>query len=64
MTNKTRSKEFIKMKHSIESCTNYLQLKGVNEILPNISDHNEFLVLLHYLEAKERELNLDDIKST
>ena len=59
MKNQKRSPAFIRLKHSIESCTNIRQLKGIGNILQNIPDHNEFLALLAYYEAKEKELSLD-----
>lgn len=49
------------MKHSINSCTNLKQLKGVANILPNVLNHDEFLVLIQYYEAKEMELELNDL---
>lgn len=56
--NRKRSEEFIKMKHSINSCKNILQLKGLSDILSNIKDDREYDVLLHYYEAMEKELEL------
>ena len=61
MTNIKRSPEFIKMKHSINSCTDYIQLEGMSRVLNNIPDNNEFLVLMDYYRAKQHELSLDTL---
>lgn len=57
--NTRRSESFIKVKHSIESCTDIRQLKSASNFMHLIPDHKEFTVLLHYYEAKQAELELD-----
>lgn len=59
MKNTKRSTAFIKVKQSIEGCTDIGQLKSASNFMHLIPDHKEFVVLLAYYEAKEIELRLD-----
>ena len=61
MTNKKRSSDFIKMKHSIESCKRLIQLVGCSRMMTRIKNNAEYLVLLQYYEAKQAELNLNNL---
>ena len=61
MKNQFRSKEFIKVKHCINNCKRQIQLVGCSRMMMRIKNNAEYLVLMQYYEAKQAELNLDDL---